>query len=155
MRPNPIVGCDLVREAISAMCDGEAPPIPETAAGTHLAGCQGCRAFQAEVMALARQMSLTVLPPIPDRTSEIIASLGIWETAQTAQTAQTAHAARARRSRDRRRISWGRASQWAASVVPLGLAVPALALGVFGHPHIVPSHVLTPCTMFLAHHFRG
>jgi hypothetical protein len=27
--------------------------------------------------------------------------------------------------------------------------VPALALGVFAHIHVVPSHVLTPCTLGL------
>ena len=33
----------------------------------------------------------------------------------------------------------------------LSIAIPALALGAFAHVHIVPSHALSPCTMWLHH----
>lgn len=139
------LGCRLAREAISAIADGEVPPISQAATEAHLAGCQGCTDFQAKVSLLNRRLSVCLLPPIPDRTGEIIALL---ETDRT-HLAQTN---KRRSRRDELCRSLRRSSRWAATVVPIGLAVPALVLGTFSHPHIVASHVVAPCTMFLAHH---
>ncbi len=146
MRRGFIVDCALAREAISALADGEEPPIAEAVADSHLARCEACRRFQSRIRSLTRETSVAVLPPIADRTSEIVALL------TTLDHAQTACAAKGRPRGDRRSGSWGRATQWVASVVPLGVAVPSLALGLFSHTHVVASHVLTPCTMLLVHH---
>ncbi|HLN05486.1 MAG TPA: zf-HC2 domain-containing protein [Acidimicrobiales bacterium] len=149
MRPaSTVIGCHVAREAISALVDGEEPLVPRSVTSGHLARCQACREFQAGVATLRRQMSVRALAPSPDRASEVLTLLGFGGQAPTANET------RARPWAHRRHIAWIRASQWAVGAVPLGVAVPALALGVFAHPHIVPPHVLSPCTMGLAHHFR-
>ena len=143
---NLIIGCQAAREAISALVDGESPPVSEAVTKTHLANCPGCRQFQANVVSLRRHMSVRVLAPIPDRTTEILASLALPSHPMGARARPWAY---------RRRIPWMRATQWAAGVLPLGIAVPALALGAFTHTDLIGSHVLSPCTSFLVHHHLG
>jgi predicted anti-sigma-YlaC factor YlaD len=142
------LGCRLAREAVSAIADGEVPPISRAATEAHLAGCQGCRDFQAKISLLNRRLSVCLLPAIPDRTEEILARLG-------ADRVQSAHTNKGRYRKDQLCHSLRRASRWAVTAVPLGLAVPALVLGTSSHLHIVASHVVAPCAMFLAHHLRG
>lgn len=141
-----IIGCDLVREALSSQLDGEDMPIAIAAIDDHLAGCAPCRDFEANLATLNRRLRLRVFEPVPDLTEEVFASFS---------EPQPRHLARQgvekRRVGDRRRSHWLRATEWVAAVVPLAVAAPALALGTFTHPHIVPSHVRTPCTITLAH----
>jgi anti-sigma factor RsiW len=146
-RSGAIVPCRLAREAISALADGEEPPVPEAITSAHLEGCDGCRQFQERVESLRRQMRVHVFVPVQGETA-VLTMLGCAEPAPATRSA------RARWCGPLRQVSWLRASQWAAGVVPLGVAVPALALGMF-HIHIVPSHVPTPCTLSLGHHARG
>jgi len=139
----------VARETISAVVDGEEPPIPETAARAHLSRCEACRDFEARVVSLAREMSVRALPPRPDCTTEMLTSLGFSGEVLATQDGRE-HAWWSYR----RRLAFVRATQWTAGLAPLVLAVPALALGVFAHAHIVPSHELTPCMMSLAHRRR-
>lgn len=141
-----VIGCRAAHEAISALVDGESAPISEALMRAHLAECQNCREFQAKVVSLRRQMSVRLLSPVPDRTSEILVALGLPD-----HPIQT----RVRGWTPRRRVSLIRTTQWASGVIPLGIAVSALSLGAFTHPDLVGSHVLTPCTQFLAHHHPG
>jgi predicted anti-sigma-YlaC factor YlaD len=145
-----IIRCDVAREAISALADDEEPPVAEAITAAHLSECEGCREFQASVVSLTRQMRLRVHAPTASRATEVLAALGCTDPA----SASASDEYEVLRWADRRRLSWVRATQWAAGVLPLGFAVPALALGVFVHIHIVPSHVLTPCTMSLIHQAR-
>lgn len=144
----PLISCQLAREAISALVDRETPPISEEIVTGHLAQCQACQAFRRSVVSLTREIRVRAFDPVPNDAGEILELLGY------SGQALTPRCGRAHSRAERRRFSWARASQWAAGIVPLGLAVPALALGVFAHIHIVPSHVLTPCTIGL-HHVRG
>jgi anti-sigma factor RsiW len=148
-RPSAVIGCVAAHEAISSLVDGEWPPIAEAVTRDHLAGCPECREFEAKVISLRRQMSVRALAPAPDRTTEILASLGLADHTIAPQRAGTR--LRGYPARD----LWLRATQWGAGLVPLLIAVPALALGAFTHPHLVGSHVLTPCTSYLLHHHRG
>ena len=141
-----VIGCRAAREAISALVDGEPAPISEALMKAHLEECENCREFQEKVVSLRRQMSIRVLAPVPDRTSEILLALGFPD-----HPIET----RVRRWTPRRRISLIRTTQWVSGVVPLGVAVSALTLGAFSHPDVIGSHVLTPCTQFLAHHHPG
>jgi predicted anti-sigma-YlaC factor YlaD len=145
-RSSSIIPCTLAREAISALADGEDPPVAEDIAVAHIAKCGECATFRANVVSLTRQMRVRVHTPAPSREAKILAMLGCNDAAPPI------YESRWRRWGDRRRLSWVRAAQWAAGLVPLGVAVPALAIGVFAHVHIVPSHVLTPCTVALVHH---
>ena len=145
-RPSTIIGCQAAHEAISALSDGESPPISEALMKAHLAQCQNCGEFQEKVVSLRRQMSIRVLAPVPDRTSEILVALGFPDRPVEI---------RAPSSTPRRRVFLIRTTQWASGVIPLGIAGSALALGAFANPHLLGSHVLTPCTQFLAHHHPG
>lgn len=141
--------CALVCEALSARLDGEAGLVADAAMDAHLAGCAGCREFEANVADLTRRMRLRVLEPAPDLAAVILGSLGCAEP-------RSAIVARL----ERRWVvwhgsRWRRAGQWVAALVPLAVAVPAFALGVLPHPHVTPSRVPTPCTLSLAHpHLR-
>lgn len=141
-----MLACEVTREAISARLDGEEPPVPDEVTSRHLATCRPCRDFESRAAAMRHQMRLSVLPELRDLTQEVLALLDCEDPVTTAQLAPSALLGR------RPRPSWLRVTQWAAGLMPLGVAVPALALGIFSHPHIVPSHVLTPCTMSLVHH---
>jgi len=137
----------VAREAISALVDGEELPIPESVADAHVSQCRKCREFQAQVLSLTRQLSVRVVPRRTDRTAEILTSLGLSAEALASAACEPAQARRGR-------LTFARATQWAAGFAPLVLAVPALALGAFAHTHIVPSHDMARCMMSLSHRWR-
>lgn len=145
---SPLTSCLLAREAISALVDGEEPPIAETIATSHIAQCAGCQAFRTSVVSLAREMRVRAFDPAPHHVADVLERLGCTDQVQEPRLDRTHF------SPQRRRRSWARASQWAIGIAPVGFAVPALALGVFAHIHVAPSHVLTPCTLGLHHVFR-
>ncbi len=146
-QPNAIVACSVAREAISALVDGEELPVPESVAKTHLSQCKPCSEFQARVVSLTRELSVRVVPPDGDCTS-VLTSFGL--SRETLSERGAPEPSRALRLRS----SFVRATQWTAGVAPLVVAVPALALGVFAHTHIAPTHQLAPCMMSLARHWR-
>jgi anti-sigma factor RsiW len=143
---SPLIRCHLAREAISALVDGEEPPVSEAITSAHLAQCRLCGEFQASVLSLTRQIRVRALAPAPGNAGEILELLGYTNEAPAPRHGWV------RPWAERYRFSLVRASQWAAGIVPLGLALPALALGAFAHIHVVPSHVPSPCTMALHHH---
>lgn len=141
-----ITRCELVRESLSARFDGEEMPIAVAAVEAHLGICGACREFQALLAALDRRMRmrLRLAEPVSDHLGEeVLTSLRNRDTRLFAKV-MTRRVAR-RRSRTLR------VTQWAAAVIPLAIAAPALTLGAFTHPHVVPSHVGTPCTISLVH----
>jgi predicted anti-sigma-YlaC factor YlaD len=142
-----VITCGVAREAVSALIDGEAPPVSEAIAANHLARCRECREFRADAVSLTRQMRLQTFAGVPNSAPEALARLGCRD--QTEAAPRPRGRARVRVSR----VLWSRATQWAVGVVPLGIAIPALALGAFAHIHIIPTHTLSPCTMWL-HHAR-
>ena len=138
-----VMDCAMVQESISATIDGEDSPIPRAALDGHLATCARCRPFAARACDLSKRLRLTTAEAIPDLSSGILAALLVESPGRRRRRVLVPSAIRAPRPR--------RASQWAAAVVPLGLAVPALAHGLFTHPAVDPSHLATPCTAALSH----
>jgi len=138
-----VVACGLAREAISALLDGERSPIDGATVRAHLDSCSACRDFESQVPFLTRRGLLRRFEPAPDLAAEILESLGTG-----------VHRAD-RRNDPRRREHRRRAMQWAVATLPICAAVPALALGTFTHPHIVPSRAPTPCTVSLHHRDRS
>lgn len=57
--------CADVRAALSARLDGEDSPIPEEIVDAHVAECEDCQAWYAQVTALGRSLRLSVDPPQP------------------------------------------------------------------------------------------
>jgi predicted anti-sigma-YlaC factor YlaD len=143
-------GCDEVRLAVSARLDGEAGYIPDSILDGHLAVCERCRTFRDEVGSLTRQVCLRVPKPAPEGLVPLLVSL------RACDPQAAIGPSRQRPFLRRSRPGWLRVTQWTAAGAPAVIAIPALALGAFGHPHIVASHVPTPCTFYLlAHHVRS
>lgn len=143
-----VITCHAAREAISARVDGEDAPNTEITVSAHLVICEPCRGFETAVVELRREMNLSVVGRTRDLSAEILSLLGSPDPAPLPPVT------RVREWQFQGRTLFPRAAQWAVGVVPLGVAVPVLALGLFGHVHIVPSHVVTPCTVALTHHLR-
>ena len=113
-RANPLVSCHLAREAISALVDGEEPPISDAITSSHVAQCDGCQEFRARVASLTREMRVRAFDPEPDGSQAVLELLGYRDRGVVP---------RHRRTRTlQSRVSLARASQWAAGVVPLGVA---------------------------------
>jgi predicted anti-sigma-YlaC factor YlaD len=141
-----IVTCQVVREAVSAFLDDEKAPIGTPLVESHLAVCFGCLDYKRRITALARRTRLCLHEPAPDLTAGILESLVALEACQAAASPWY------RRRGPVMGHQWRRATRWIAAAAPLGVAIPALALGVFSHPRVVPSPVPSPCTVALAHH---
>lgn len=133
-----IGSCELVHEALSARLDDEEPPVERELVDAHLAACASCREFAASLTLLNRRLRVHLVEQAPDLVAPILA----------------AHDRVEGRSRRRRlvpsHLDWRSATRWVAAAVPLGVAVPAIALGAFTHPHVVPSHAQSPCTKYVA-----
>jgi predicted anti-sigma-YlaC factor YlaD len=67
------VECERLREAISARLDGEDPGVLPAAVDAHLRRCVACRAWEADVAALARTTRVAPADPVPDLTAPILA----------------------------------------------------------------------------------
>lgn len=67
--------CSQVRLALSARLDGEDPGLDPATLDDHLAGCAGCRQWQATATALTPMMR--VPDPAPDLTAAVLARLAV------------------------------------------------------------------------------
>ena len=142
------VSCEVVMEAISARRDREEGAVADAVVDAHLATCARCRSYAAGVDELSRRMRLRLLRPVPDLVNAIMSSsLG-------AELGPSLDLSLWRRSTRWLRLDWGHATRWAAAVLPLAVAVPALAFGASTHPQVIPSHLPTPCT-YLLHHLAS
>jgi len=149
-RPEPdraglLTSCRLAREAISALVDGEEAPIGEAVVAAHIARCRPCREYRARIESLKRQLRVRALATSSGGVDVVLDLL------RCAGEASRPDGVPALSWTDRHRRACLRATQWAAGVVPLGFALPALALGAFAHIHVVPSHVISRCTVGLGH----
>ncbi|MGO8860433.1 MAG: zf-HC2 domain-containing protein, partial [Acidimicrobiales bacterium] len=144
-----LLTCREAREAVSARLDGERPPVSETDTAGHLARCSACREFdracrgiRTDLVDLARRARVQATRPAPDGLTRMLYCLSLDDTA-----------GRPRFELRRSDIAVRRALRWVAATAPAGLAVLGLPLALAHPPHILPSHVPTPCTSYLqAHH---
>jgi anti-sigma factor RsiW len=151
VRKGPLVACADAQETISAGLDGERPPLSRPVLGAHLASCEVCRDFEANVTGMGRSARLRSAVPVPDG---LVASLlPLLEPAPRPALVR----ARAGRRETGRRSIWARTAQWAGAVAPAIVAAVALPLGVGTHPHLVPDRPPSACTIGLAagHVARG
>lgn len=117
------VGCDLVRESISARLDGETPPLGGDAVAAHVARCRDCAAFQAAAERIHRRVRVAPAQALPDVTDRVM-------------TAVAAEAGVRRRLW--RQWQWTRAALAAVGVAEVAVALPVL---LFGHDAAAPVHV--------------
>jgi predicted anti-sigma-YlaC factor YlaD len=140
------LSCKVIRGASSARLDHEEQTISDALIDAHLATCADCRNYVGGLEQLNRRLRLQVLQPVPDLVNAILSSPAAPEPPPSVRMSLWSRPARWLR------LDWGQTTRWAAAVAPLALAVPALALGAFTHPQVIPSHLPTPCTFFLVHH---
>jgi predicted anti-sigma-YlaC factor YlaD len=67
--------CGTVREALSALLDGEALPCTQGDLDAHLAGCHACRQWRESAHLVTRHARLTPAPSAPDNTERILAAV--------------------------------------------------------------------------------
>lgn len=108
------MNCEHYRLGISARLDGEDAGIDDATLARHLAGCDACRRFESEAIALTRtvRVSMTAETP-PDRAATIMAAIN-------------AERAPAARRFDPQAL---RAGLIALAVIQMALAVPILLFG--------------------------
>lgn len=116
--------CALVREALSALRDREAPPIPAELAEEHLVRCEGCRAFVARLDVLDALVAPAVRP-LHGLEEPVVAAPG-------------------------RRDCPRQLGRWAAAFLPLAFAGGAFASGLAAPAATRPTRPATPCTVGLA-----
>jgi predicted anti-sigma-YlaC factor YlaD len=66
--------CDDVREAISAVADGEAGPLERSVIDTHIARCPACASFAGAVEQLDRRLRVRPAETVPDLSRPILAA---------------------------------------------------------------------------------
>ena len=139
-----LASCQLTRETISARFDGEEVAVDPQVVQLHVSTCDACAEFEEGVAQLSRTLRVRSFVATPDNEAKILSVLGCTEDPPVAPS-------RGLKWSVRGQADWIRATQWAAGVVPLGVAVPALLLGSFAHFHFVASHAPSPCTASLLH----
>jgi predicted anti-sigma-YlaC factor YlaD len=114
------VKCEAVREAVSALLDGEDTPVPEHQVAYHLERCPPCEQWQRRAQLVTRQARVAAAPPASDLVGRILA-------------------AEAERSRPPRHRDWSvRAGLVLVALLQLAVTVPVLILG---HDREAPMHV--------------
>lgn len=113
--------CRDVREALSAMSDGENHPLVELAE-EHLDGCHACRRFAASLPALNRGARLQ-RAVVPDLSSEILLAVGAEYAAATNTGAAQDRAKNETGSARLRQLRW---LVGFAGAIQIALAIPML-----------------------------
>lgn len=71
----PTVACIATREALSAILDGETPPVGDAAVDRHLADCTACSRYARRLDEAGRRLAIARAEPVPDNTATILAAL--------------------------------------------------------------------------------
>jgi RNA polymerase sigma-70 factor, ECF subfamily len=146
LRSRREVTCEEAQDVLSSLLDGEQPPIRAADLEAHLTSCRRCQRFESLSSALVPRVSLRLARGAPDSLHQVLAALDPqWFDGQAA------NGTKSRRSMRHGRGSGRSLAKWAAAIAPAAVAVVALPLGTVVHPHLVPSHLPSPCTIWLRH----
>ena len=144
MRDDGEMRCEVVRETLSALLDGEAKQLPAQHVDAHLAGCRSCRRWLVGAAAQARQLSVLTDEAAtsgPDLAAQILAAAGMSPGAAPAATWW--------------RVDFRRAALIAVGVLQVVMAVAQIAGVNFGmvaaHSHgaATGAHLLHESTAWL------
>lgn len=75
-----------MREALSALIDGEEPGMDRSVLDSHVARCADCRRFAAKSEALDRRLRVRRAEPVPDATEAILAAIPSGAAPSTASS---------------------------------------------------------------------
>ncbi|MDQ6839850.1 MAG: SCO family protein [Actinomycetota bacterium] len=67
--------CSSMREALSAVIDGEDPSMDRAVLDSHVSRCRDCRRFTERSQALARRIRVRRAEPVPDTTAGIVEAI--------------------------------------------------------------------------------
>ncbi|HUB72038.1 MAG TPA: zf-HC2 domain-containing protein [Acidimicrobiales bacterium] len=137
------LGCDEACEAVSARLDGERLTIADQKLEAHLASCPSCLAFEAQVAALRRQVSMRPARPVPEdlvpklvQAAEVPSPPSLWAVLRYRAGGCSPN--------------WAGAAQWAGATMSVVVVALALSFGVGHKPHLVPTRPPSTCTIGLA-----
>jgi predicted anti-sigma-YlaC factor YlaD len=116
------VNCEVTKEAISALLDGEVPGVTVVDVDRHLESCHDCRSWREAAHAVTRRARIDPILPGIRRTDEVLAAAR--STGQLPRRPSTAALARL--------------GLMAIAAVQIAITVPVL---VFGKDHGVPGHI--------------
>lgn len=140
--------CEVVRETLSALLDGEQQELPAQQVDAHLASCRSCRRWLVGAAAQARRLSAidsgTDAEAGPDLAAQILAAAGV-----TSVTAEI--------TAGRRWSGWGyrRLALIAVGVLQVAMAVAQIAgvdfgmVSAHGHGAATGAHLLHESTAWL------
>lgn len=77
MRDDGRVRCEVVRETLSALLDGEQQYLPAQRIDTHLASCRDCRGWLVGAAAQTRRLATIESGTGPDLAAQILAAAGV------------------------------------------------------------------------------
>ena len=116
------MNCEIARETLSALLDGEEAPPRDRGVNAHVAECDDCRSWQESAHLLTRRVRLTSARPMADGTARILEAVMADRPAR-------------RSARGRQLLRAGLA---VAALAHFVIIVPALVLGQGGIS--VPAH---------------
>jgi predicted anti-sigma-YlaC factor YlaD len=117
-----VVNCDIAREAISALLDGEVTRVHLRVLDDHLAACAECRRWQALAHEVTRNVRLEPARPVTVRSDVLVGSV----------------LARSRPPRRPTPLTWARVALVAVAVAQAAITAPLL---IYGRDHAAPMHV--------------
>jgi predicted anti-sigma-YlaC factor YlaD len=78
-----MTGCEPMRDAISAMVDGEEPGVDPRLVEAHLRSCAACRQFRTVAENTRRISSVTVAPEMPDMSRRVTRLVALADRASS------------------------------------------------------------------------
>jgi predicted anti-sigma-YlaC factor YlaD len=110
--------CEQVREALSALIDGEASPVAPERLEAHLAGCTGCAGWRERAQEVTRAARVRPVR-VPDLTAPVLAAVAADPQGRYAVEQRLEQRRRSRRTVLRIAVA-------AAAVAQFALALPVL-----------------------------
>jgi hypothetical protein len=135
------ISCQRICEALSARLDGERSLLGPEQIEDHLGRCRRCREFESSSAELARRVAMRAARPAPPSLVGHLVSGLDGPVSGRLSGHDGLEGTSAQRPRTR--------AKWVAAVAPVAVAVSALPLGLSIHPKVTPTHVRTPCTIWL------
>jgi predicted anti-sigma-YlaC factor YlaD len=77
------MSCEAIRDALSAIVDGEDPGIDQRIIDTHLERCANCRDFRSVAEHARRLSAVTVAPDMPDLSGRVTRLVALADRAST------------------------------------------------------------------------
>lgn len=72
LRDSIDVDCEICREALSALIDGETTPVPADRVEHHLAGCAPCQSWEHQARELSRTLRVRPVERTPDLVQSVV-----------------------------------------------------------------------------------